>query len=115
MRYSGWLAYAQEVEVKPGKWEETVTWHELLGEVKQRTEVPVLDNRIIPGVKTNTSISVFQLGIGPLDNSKIRFVTYNGKNWTVESIVDDSATRMTLYFGEEYHGPVPDGAPGNPE
>lgn len=114
MRYSGVLAYATEVEVKPGKWEETVIEHELLGEVKQRTEVVMQDNRIIPGSRTNTSLSVWQLGIGPLDNSRIRYVTYNGEKWTVQSIVDESATRMTLYIGEEYNGPVPDGAPAGP-
>ena len=114
MLYSGVLAIAEEVEVKPGKWEDRITEYELLGEVKQRTEVLVQDNRINPGIRTNTSISVWPLGIGQLDNSKIRYVTYAGKKWTVQSIVDSNPTRLVLYIGEEYHGPLPDGSSGGP-
>lgn len=112
MRYSGVLGISEDIEVKPGKWEERITEHPVVGEEKQRTEVLVHEGRIIPGTRTNTSISVFALGLGQMDDSKIRYVTYSGKRWTIGSIVNQYP-KLTIYIGEEYHGPAPVAATGS--
>jgi len=106
MRYSGVLGIAQQTEVRPGIWEETVTEVPVLGTVRQRTEVLESADRILPGLGTNTSISVPARGVGPQDNSSIRYITYKGIPWQIQSIVDEPP-RIVIYIGEKYNGPRP--------
>lgn len=106
MRYSGKLGIAEQTEVRPGIWEETITEYDVLGTVEQRTEVLDNSDSILPRYQTTTSISVFSRGIGPMDNSSLRYVTFTGKNWTVASDVTQWP-KLVLYLREEYHGPTP--------
>jgi hypothetical protein len=109
MRYSGKLGISQQKETSPGVWEETITEHDVLGDLVQRTEVLALADTVLPTYRTTTSISVLSRGVGDVDNSSIRYVTYAGKRWTIGSLVDQRP-RLVIYIGEEYHGPIPDGA-----
>ena len=106
-RYVGKLGIAEQKEVSPGVWEETITEVQVLGDVKQRTEVLGLVDTINPIYTTTTSISVYSRGVGPVDNSMIRYVTYKDKRWMISSIVDQPPL-IVLYIGEEYHGPAPE-------
>lgn len=110
MRYSGKLGFAQQVQVSPGVWDEVITEHDVLGDVVQRTEALASESSVLPVYRTTTSVSVPARGVGPQDNSMIRYVTYAGKRWTISSIVDQPP-RLVLYIGEEYHGPIPNGTP----
>lgn len=110
MRYSGKLGIAEKNEVTPGVWEETITEVDALGTVEQRTEVLATSDTVLPRYTTTTSISV----LSPVaNNSSIRYVTYQGKRWTIGSIVTQFP-RIVLYIGEEYHGPIPPPAPDGP-
>lgn len=102
-RYSGWLGIAESVEVNPGAWDEIIAFVPVLGTVKQTTEVLEGSSDILPRYRTTTSISVPARGIGPLDNSDIRVITYKGKNWQISSIVDDPPL-IVIFMGEEWHG-----------
>lgn len=106
MRYSGKLGIAQQTEVRPGVWEETITERDVLGTVKQRTEVLEQGDNILPRYSTTTSISVLSRGLGPMDNSMLRYVTWLGKRWQIASTVTDYP-HLTFFIREEYHGPVP--------
>lgn len=106
MRYSGKLGLVQQTEVRPGIWEETVTEVSVLGEVRQRTEVLDSGDAILPRYRTTTSISVPARGVGPRDNSMIRYITYKGDRWQIASIVDEPP-RIVVYIGEVYRGPTP--------
>lgn len=106
MRYSGKLGIVQQTEVRPGIWEEVVTEEPVLGTVRQRTEVLSTSGSVLPEYGTNTSISVPARGVGPLDNSVIRYITYKGTRWQIQSIVDEPP-RIVLYIGEVYRGPTP--------
>lgn len=110
MRYSGKLGIAQQTEVSPGVWEETITEHDVVGDMKQRTEALETGDRIHPRYVTTTSVSVLAFGVGLQDNSMIRYATKAGKRWVISSIVN-KPPRLVLYFGEEYHGPIPVGTP----
>lgn len=105
MRYYGKLGVAEQTEVRPGIWEETITEHELLGELVQRTEVLESESSILPKYRTTTSISVLSLAVGQVDNSKIRYVTNAGERWVVDSIVNQPP-RLVMYIKEKYHGPA---------
>lgn len=107
MRYSGKLGIVQQIEVRPGIWEEVVSEEPVLGTVKQRTEVLSAEGSVLPEYGTNTSISVPARGVGPQDNSIIRYVTYKGLRWQIKSIVDEPP-RIVMYIGEVYRGPTPE-------
>lgn len=104
MRYSGWIGIADQEETSPGVWEETLAFMPALGEVKQTTEVLDGSSDILPRNRTTTSISVSARGIGYLDNSDIRVITFKGKNWQIDSIVD-APPKIVVFVGEEYNGP----------
>lgn len=107
MRYSGKLGISEQTETSPGVWEETITEVPKLGTVKQRTEVLEGSSEILPRYTTTTSISVPARGVGPQDNSTIRYITYKEKRWQISSIVD-SPPNVVIYIGEEYNGPTPE-------
>jgi hypothetical protein len=110
MRYSGKLGIAQQVEVSPDVWEEEITEQDVVGDMEQRSEtLEQADDSALPRHSTSTSVSLLALGVGPRDNSDIRYVTYAGKRWQITSVVDQYP-RIVCYFGGEYHGPTPDGA-----
>lgn len=107
MRYSGALGLVEQTEVRPGIWEETVTEVPVLGTVRQATEVLPNVDSVLPQHTTTTSISVPARGVGPLDNSNIRYITYKGHRWQISSIVDEPP-RIVVYIGEKYNGPTPE-------
>lgn len=107
MRYSGALGVIQQTEVRPGIWEETVIEVPVLGDVKQRTEVLSGESAVLPEYSTTTSISVPARGVGPLNNSTIRYITYKNIRWQIASIVDDPP-RIVIYIGEKYNGATPE-------
>jgi len=106
MKYSGKLGIVVEEETSPGVWEDRITEQEVLGDMKTLTETHASEDGIHPKVSSTRSVSVGALGIGPRDNSMIKYATYAGKRWTLSSIVDEPPN-IRLYFGEEYHGPIP--------
>lgn len=107
MRYSGKLGIAQQTEVSPGVWEETIIEHDIIGDMKQRTETFDMADSILPRTATTTNVSVLARSLGQPDTSMYRYLTYAGKNWTISSIVHDHP-RLVMYIGEEYHGPTPE-------
>lgn len=110
MRYSGKLGIVQQTQTSPGIWEETVTEHDVLGTMKQRSETLATGDNVLPRASTTTSVSLLAQGVGPQDNSMLRYLTHAGKRWTITTVVDQPP-RIVLYFGEEYHGPIPEPTP----
>lgn len=106
MRYFGKLGIAQQVEKSPGVWDEVITEVDAIGTIKQRTDTLQLEGTINIVHKTTTSVSVPARGVGPRDNSDIRYVTHVGKRWVASSVVDEYP-QIVIFFGEEYHGPIP--------
>ena len=107
MRFSGKLGLVQQTEVRPGIWEEVVTEVPVLGTVRQVTAVLNGEGNVLPEYTSTTSITVPARGVGPQDNSMIRYVTYKGLRWQINSIVDEPP-RIVLYIGEVYRGPTPE-------
>lgn len=115
MRYSGKLGIAEQTEVRPGIWEEIITEVDVLGTVKQRTETLDTSDTILPQYRTTTtSVSILARGVGHIDNSNLRYLTYAGKRWQVGSNVN-AYPRLVLYLREEYNGPLPAGVAGATE
>ena len=107
MRYSGKLGVAQQTEVRPGIWEETITEHDVIGELEQRSETLEQGDSIHPRYVTTTSVSLLARAVGPRDNSDLRYLTHAGTRWQTRSIVSQPPN-IVLYLGEEYNGPTPE-------
>lgn len=107
MRVSGKLGIVEQTEVRPGIWEETVTEVPYLGDVMQRTEALDGSDSVLPRYRTNTSVSVPARGVGPRDNSSIRYLTWKGERWQISTIVD-KPPMIVIYIGEVYNGPIPE-------
>lgn len=107
MRYSGKLGLSEQKEVRPGIWEDVITEHDVRGTVEVKSETLTIGDQILPGYRTTTSVSLLSRGPEIQRNSDIAYITYLGKRWVVQSITTDYP-RITLYLGEEYHGPVAD-------
>ena len=98
MKYSGKIGIAVQTEVNPGAWEEAITEHEVLGEMRQRSETLESVDSVLPRYATTTSVSLLARAIGDVDNSSIRYVTKAGKRWAVTSIVEEFPNIATTRF-----------------
>lgn len=106
MRWSGKLGFAQRVETAPDVWENVITERAALGTIEQRSERLDSDDDILPGYRTTTSISLLSRGPLVQENSDLAYITWRGRNWVPESIVENYP-KITVFIGEEYHGPTP--------
>ncbi len=110
MRYSGKLGVSEQKEVSPGVWEEEITERDFLGTVTSRSEAVEQGDMILPTYRVTTTVSGLARGLGQMDNSNLRYLTYAGRRWVIQT--DQSKyPKLLLYIGEEYHGPVPTGSP----
>jgi hypothetical protein len=114
MRAAVSLGLAESQQVRPGIWDDVITEVPKLAEVTQRTETFEVEGNIIPEYKTTTTVSVLSQGPVKPDYSNLRYVLYAGERWIVSSAVH-APPRLTIYIGEVYNGPTPDGTPGDPE
>lgn len=113
-KYSGLLGIAEQVEVSPGVWDEIITEQEVIGDMEQRSETLEGGDSVLPRYATTTSVSLLALGVGPRDNSNLRYLTHAGKEWAIATITDEPP-KIVLYFGEEYNGPLADRTAGETE
>jgi hypothetical protein len=107
VRYSGVLGISGQAEVRPGIWEDVNVEVPVLGTWEQRTEVLEGEGSVLPRYTTTTSISVPARGVGPQDNSDIRYITFKGAAWQIRTIVDQYP-KLVIYIGEKYNGPRPE-------
>lgn len=107
MRYSGKFGYSVQTETSPGVWEDVITERDMLGTVLQRTEVLDGEGTILPRYRTTTSISVLSNGVNQMTYANLAYVVYKGIRWQPGSIVEEFP-RLTVYIGDEYHGPTPE-------
>lgn len=113
MRYSGKFGYSVQTEVSPGVWEDVIAERDTLGRVEQRTEKLSGESDILPRYSTTTSISVLSRGPAVPENGDLVYVTWRGRRWAPGSIVEEYPG-LKIFIGEEYHGPLPPGAPDTP-
>lgn len=104
MKYSGKIGFATQVEISPGVWEDSITEHDYLGDVIQRTERLDLEGSVLPSYRTTTSFSVLSDGVLKERYSDIRYISYRGVKWSVDSIIH-KWPRIEMFVSEEYNGP----------
>ena len=106
MKWAGKIGFASPVKLRPGVSEDSITERDYLGDVLQRTERLDHAGQILPNARITTSISVLSDGVLKERYSDIRYISFMGNNWAVNSVIH-KPPRMEIYLAEEYNGPTP--------
>ena len=100
-RYSGLLGFYQTVEMAPGVWEDKITEHHCTGSIdhisRRYGEKDSIDRDI------TVTMAVSMIMNQNFDYSKVRYITYNGVRWAVNTI-EFKRPRVTLHFGGIWNG-----------
>lgn len=102
-KYHGFIGFAVQTETSPGIWTEQITEHEYSGDLlrfnrKAQSSGNTNDNLVI----TN-EISIIADAYLNENLYAVRYVTFMGCKWKVDSVSIDYP-RMTLSLGGIYHG-----------
>lgn len=103
-RFAGDVGYGVATEVAPGVWEDTIIRRRMYGDVlrEQRNIRP--DDKVLPEINVNNSISVVADAYANTHFYAIRFVEWSGALWTVTN-VEVRSPRLILTIGGVYNGP----------
>lgn len=109
-RFFGEIGYGESVEFPSG----SGIWVDQITEVQYYGDVIRDARRVEPGENLNSNLSVgnsISIVADEYANEHfyaIRYIRWNGINWTVSN-VEVRAPRLILYLGEVYNGELPSG------
>lgn len=108
-KFFGEIGYGEQIETKPGVWEDRIIERPYFGDVirnsRQLREGEYLNNDLTVG----NSISIVADAYANQHFFAIRYIKWAGALWTVQDVVVESP-RLVLRLGGKYNGPV--GEPG---
>lgn len=106
-RFFGVIGYGESVEEPPesGVIVSQITEREYYGDVIRNTRSLQEDNKVNADIVVGNSISVLADDHANQFFHKIKYVRWEGVNWTVSS-VEVRAPRLILSLGEVYNGPT---------
>lgn len=103
-KYFGAVGYAENVEVRPGVYEDVITEREYYGDIirnsRKLSEGETLNNDLTVG----NSISIVADAYAYEHFFAIRYIKWAGSLWTVSDIVVERP-RLVLRLGTVYNGP----------
>jgi hypothetical protein len=105
MKYLGQVGYGQQVEIRPGVWEDQITELTYYGDVLKNNRQSDGEEQINRDIKTGNLISIVADAFALEHFFDIRYVTWAGANWTV-SHVEVHRPRLLLRLGGVYNGPT---------
>ena len=102
-KFFGLIGYITQEEISPGVWDDVVTEREYRGDVTQnirrwQTSERKNDNLVISNI-----ISIVADDFAYENSSTIRYVSWMGTRWKVNSI-EIQRPRLILNLGEVYNG-----------
>jgi hypothetical protein len=110
-RFRGSVGYATDQETAPGVWREVITEKSYFGDVlvNARRLVPASPETLNDNLAVENSISIVADAYAVENFSAMRYVNWNGSNWTITS-VKVLRPRLILTIGDLWNGDTP-GAP----
>lgn len=107
MRYFGEVGYGDTVETPPGsgKWVPSITEKQYTGEVIRNTRSLEAGQGVNDDITVGNTISIIADQFAGIHFSKIKYIRWNGVNWTVTS-VEVRSPRLILSLGSVYNGPT---------
>lgn len=103
-RFAGDVGYGVATEVAPGVWEDIVIRRRMYGDVLREQHNIRSDDKVLPEINVNNSISVVADAYAKTHFYAIRFVEWSGALWTVTN-VEVRSPRLILTIGGVYNGP----------
>lgn len=104
-KWSGRIGYSLSTEIEPGVWDYVISEKQSRGDVLTNARHVDAQNRIVDDPSTSNSISIVADQFALHNYMAIRYVSYAGANWKVET-VQVSRPRLILYISEVYNGPT---------
>ena len=106
-KFFGEVGYAEEnVEVRPGIFEDVVVERKYYGDVKQSTRRFQDGPTIVDKLSVDNSISILADAYANERIDAMRYVMWKGVRWEIQSI-EDQRPRLLLRLGGVYNGPTP--------
>jgi hypothetical protein len=104
MRFCGIVGYADtDVETAPGVWAEQIVAREYRGDVIRSARQLESTTTLNDSVTLENSFSIVADGFAYENFSKMRYVSWNGYNWTITN-VEVRRPRLILTIGDIWNG-----------
>ena len=102
-KYHGMIGYAIITQTAPGVYEEVIVEHEASGDVIRNLRRLNGANQVNDNIKLNQEISIVADKFANENYQYIRYATYMGAKWKVDSVDASQYPRLVLDMGEVYN------------
>lgn len=102
-KWSGTIGYAEKVEVRPGVWDDRITERPYFGDIGRNVRRLQGGATVNDGITISNEISVVSDPYAIQNFHKMRYLSYMGENWRIES-ADVQYPRIVLTLGGVWNG-----------
>lgn len=102
-KWFGKIGYATPTETSPGVWEDVITERESYGDTVRNMRRLTGAEKLNDNVKINEELSIIADPYAISNFHNIRYVTYMGAKWKVDSVDASQYPRLVLTMGEVYN------------
>lgn len=102
-KYHGMIGYAILKETAPGVWQETITEKPASGDVNRLLRRLNGAEQLNDNIRLNQEISIVADKFASENFQYIRYATYMGAKWKVDSVDASQYPRLVLDMGEIYN------------
>ena len=102
-KWFGKIGYATPTETSPGIWEDVITERESYGDTVRNMRRLTGAEKLNDNVKINEELSIIADPYAISNFHNIRYVTYMGAKWKVDSVDASQYPRLVLTMGEVYN------------
>lgn len=102
-KWFGRIGYATPTETSPGIWEDVITEHVSYGDTVRNMRRLTGAEKLNDNVKINEELSIIADPYAISNFHNIRYVTYMGAKWKVDSVDASQYPRLVLTMGEVYN------------
>lgn len=103
MKYAGQIGFSVSSEVRPSVWQETIVTRSYKGDVNRVSRRLQSTDKVIDDVVISNEIEIFADAFAYENFQNIKYVTWMGTKWTVNTITVEHP-RLILEIGGVYNG-----------
>lgn len=101
-KYHGYVGYADQVETRPGVFEEQIIEKEHFGDVLNSSYGNQTRSEVNDDLRLNNRVSIVSTEYAIKNYHLMRYATFMGKKWSISN-VDVRYPRLILSFGGVYN------------
>ena len=106
-KFYGMIGFSEEVELRPGVYDEAIVERPYYGDIKQALRRYNEREEVVGEVTIGNRIEVLADGYALDHIFNMRYVEWQGVRWTVGT-AEVKAPRLVLSLREVYNGPTPE-------